>query len=378
MSFNRTLPNAYYAGYIPSISYGLHVGSVTNNIAASLVVGGYDSSRCLTEPIVSDSVFVQLTQINLGVASGGSAFSNPETIGTNMLRANGSAIDALEVWTKPEVPYLYLPQDTCDQIAKHLPVTYNKDFNLYFWNTDDVAYTQILSSPHYIAFTFLSGTTTSTIHLPFALLNLTLDSPLVGTPTRYFPCSPWTPANAPYHLGRAFLQGAFLSQNWQTGKLFLAQAPGPDLSRLTPYIKNIASGDTSISPATNPPSWTDTWASTLQALPHDVSAETSATGGSEPAAGTIAGIVIGVVAVIAIIAAAVWFLVRRKRRARKAVPTSAPPYDYSSYSDIGHKSASTYAYRSEPMVSRNEASTSVYPVEMDATRLGELSGDEHR
>ena len=56
----RTIPAAYYAGHIPSISYGIHVGSAYPNVTGSLVLGGYDSSRCIAEPIASDSNAVQL------------------------------------------------------------------------------------------------------------------------------------------------------------------------------------------------------------------------------------------------------------------------------------------------------------------------------
>ena len=102
----------------------------------------------------------------------------------------------------------YLPPSTCQAIAAHLPVTYSPAFNLYLWNTSSPAYPQIVSSPHYLSFTFASGVdqTTRTINVPFAQLNLTLAWPLVSTPTPYFPCSPWSgTASTHYYLGRAFL-----------------------------------------------------------------------------------------------------------------------------------------------------------------------------
>lgn len=54
ITYNRTLPLAYLNGYVPSISYGLQVGSVDMNVSGSLVLGGYDSSRVLSEPVVVD------------------------------------------------------------------------------------------------------------------------------------------------------------------------------------------------------------------------------------------------------------------------------------------------------------------------------------
>ena len=330
MTFNLTLPDTYISGGISSISYGLHVGSVVPKVPASLILGGYDSSRCLTEPIVANIGQLQLSKITLGVSSGGSAYVNPPPSSENFLQENGSSPEKLLVIPEPGVPYLYLPQETCDAIAKHLPVNYNKDYNLYFWDTEDKAYEEIVSSPHYIGFDFLSnnGSNSSTISVPFALLNLTLESPLKSAPTQYFPCSPWTPGNVPYHLGRAFLQAAFLAENWQTGTQFLAQAPGPDY--LPQFLKTIETTDTTITPATNPPNWQSTWSSTLKALPDNVSSSGTSkdgsgkgggsggsggnSGSSGLSGGAIAGIVVGAVAAIAILAAIIFWFIRRRRR----------------------------------------------------------------
>jgi hypothetical protein len=136
-------------------------------------------------------------------------------------------------------------------MASHLPITYSPEFNLYLWNVESPAYERIIKSAHYLSFTFAPGTGfTNAINVPFALLNLTLHAPLTQTPTPYFACSPWLPSAAPYNLGRAFLQAAFLAQNWQTGKLFLAQAPGPGYA--APDVRKIAATDNSLLGMTDP------------------------------------------------------------------------------------------------------------------------------
>lgn len=364
---NRTLPDAYLAGYAPSISYGLHVGSAVHNVPGSLMIAGYDSSRCLTEPVVSDSRSVQLSKVTLGVATGGSAYMDSVSPSTNLLKANGSSLSELEVYPNPAVPYMYLPKDTCDAMADLLPVTYNEAFNLYFWDTDSSAYHDIITSPHYIGFTFSSNGKSSTINIPFALLNLTLESPLVSTPTPYFPCSPWTPTDAPYHLGRAFLQGAFLAQNWQSNKLFLAQAPGPDLDALPPYVKKISSSDTSIAPATNPPNWADTWSTTLKALPGN-SASDEESGSSGLSTGAIAGIVVGVIAGIALVVGiSIWFILRQRKRSQQRAPATLH--------DGAYQNGEVYAYRKEqytPPV--YEVDSERARAEMDGRQLSELAG----
>jgi hypothetical protein len=129
------------------------LGSVEPNVTGSLVLGGYDISRCLTDPIVSSLDTVQLSGISMNVSSGGYAFLNSTSAYIPyLLRANGSSTTSLPVHPRPGVPHLYLPQDTCDAIASHLPVTYSPEFNLYLWNTKDQAYSDIISSPHHLSF----------------------------------------------------------------------------------------------------------------------------------------------------------------------------------------------------------------------------------
>ncbi|RMY14165.1 hypothetical protein D0868_01602 [Hortaea werneckii] len=146
---NRTLNDAYKLGYIPSVSYGLHVGSVVANVTPSLILGGYDSSRILAPPLVSDSRSFNLTGISLNVTEGDDAYASEQALPvTGLLQANGRSVDSIDVFPDPGLPYMYLPRETCDAIAEHLPVKYNSDFNLYFWNTEDENYHKILTSPH--------------------------------------------------------------------------------------------------------------------------------------------------------------------------------------------------------------------------------------
>jgi hypothetical protein len=76
-----------------------------------------------------------------------------------------------------------------------------------------------MSSPSALKFSFNTDSGNGDISVPFALLNLTLDYPLVSTPTQYFPCASYTPSDdSLYHLGRALLQAVFLGQHGQTQK----------------------------------------------------------------------------------------------------------------------------------------------------------------
>lgn len=237
----------------------------------------------------------------------------------------------IPVHPRPGVPHLYLPKDTCDAIASHLPVTYSSEFNLYLWDTEKQAYKDILSSPHHLAFTFASDNgDESTISVPFALLNLTLTSPIVSTATQYFPCKPWTPDTTGYTLGNAFLQSAFLAQNWEQNKLFLAQAPGPDY--LDASIQKIGNTDTTLTPARNPPNWETSWSRTFKALPANSSGSspspstpTEAADSSAISGGAIAGIVVGAIAGLAIIGGLVWFFMRRRKQSTSHEAISEAP-----------------------------------------------------
>jgi hypothetical protein len=338
------------------------------------VLGGYDSSRCLTDPVVSSLDTVQLQSIALNVSSGGFAYLNTSSAYIpDLLRANGSAANNISVHPRPGVPHLYLPQDTCDAIAAHLPVTYSSEFNLYLWDTEKQAYKDIVSSPHHLSFTFSSENgKQSTISVPFAHLNLTLTSPIVSTATQYFPCKPWTPDTTGYTLGSAFLQSAFLAQNWQENKLFLAQAPGPDF--LSASIQKIGHTDTTLTPAKNPPSWEDSWSSTLKALParssgssSSPSSTSSPSDASDPnarsaiLAGAIAGIVVGVIVGLAAIGFAAWFLIRRrKQRQRPSLETAqqAPDTPFLKY----HSDDSGVPHLGKPALAPAEAEGSPVPV----------------
>ena len=200
-----------------SNSFRLHYGSASLDLPGSLVFGGYDQSRVLG-PVSSfdlgfnNSIVASLIDISFGTASGESAFSNTSSTGsTALLQEVQSSATRISTVFSPPIPYLLLSSATRDEIASNPPVTFNPGLGLYTWNTADDAYTTILKSLTYLAFTFQDvGTTFLTIKVPVQLLNLTFTAPLTKTPTQYFPHRPYTTENTEagngvYFLGRAFL-----------------------------------------------------------------------------------------------------------------------------------------------------------------------------
>ncbi|CAD0106133.1 unnamed protein product [Aureobasidium uvarum] len=371
ISLNTTLPLAYAQDAIPSLFYSLHIGSASASVSVpgSLVLGGYDRSRCLTNPIISDTDVFDLTDIGLGVASGDSPFPKDQQLPARRLLQNDGA-SSIRAYPNPGVPYLYLPQETCDAITAHLPVEFNKTLGLYTWNTSAPSYQDIMTSTSYLSFDLRFGASTSTIYLPFALLNLTLEWPLVELPTQYFPCSPYRSSDGKFHLGRAFLQGAFMAQNWQTGKLMLAQAPGPDMADTS--LATISANDTSVSSMIKAPSWDSTWASKLKPFRRN---GTSALGhihdtttGLSP--GAKAGIAVAVLAMVGFIIGVswVWF-----RRVKTRVAQIEDEKGMSEHVEVA-KSEFTASSQLCEVWAPGKHGLTVDPVEMDSAGINELHG----
>ncbi|CAG8893181.1 unnamed protein product [Penicillium egyptiacum] len=331
----------------PSYSYGIHIGSAKLGIPGSAWLGGYDSNRIMGEtsaqpftPFATNpggNLVIKLQDIGLGVATGGSPWSYSRK--TGLLSGSNSSLTApLTVELDFTRPYLYLPQSTCDSIASTLPVTFNPDLGLYLWKTDDEIYRKIVTSPAYLSFIFQKDSTYSrniTIKVPFALLNLTLEPPLVSEATPYFPCYP---SDNVYSLGRAFLQAAFVAEDFGTGKgygsWFLAQAPGPGLVDV-PDQTTIEVSSSSI-PATDN-SWEASWKSHWTALPSSKATSNSAastsgsnaskSGSSDLSRETTIGIGVGCgVGAAALVCGSAWlFVIRRRRNSRQSAGEANSP-----------------------------------------------------
>ena len=297
-----------------------------------------------------------LNDIGIGVAYGDSPFLGnipPAGQENGLLFQDGGLKNPANALPNGEVPFLFLPPQACSAIANFIPVTFNTDINLYIWNTTDPSYQRIMSSPAYLAFMFGSGSPTNiTISVPFILLSLNLSSPLADQPTEYFPCSPFTPNPSDflqlYHLGRAFLQGAFLGQSRDPDtsvNTWIAQAPGPDMpsSNVLPIHGKV------LQPLPHPPLWNDTWKSVLKPLGQATAVNdtpipivTTPTSGGIAAApvgsttptglspGAKAGIGIGVAVgliLLAILVFVVFWRYRRKPRPEPSRPPSIPEKD---------------------------------------------------
>ncbi|KAH7349734.1 aspartic peptidase domain-containing protein [Plectosphaerella cucumerina] len=233
------------AGTITSNSFGLHIGSVALGQKGSLVLGGYEQNRALGDvgvfDLVDEMTKAFLVDVTLGVETGDSPFNKSGSMwkgvdgsehGADVTKNIGGAAGSAAILPNPVTPYIYLPPGNCETVAEQLPVTFRQSLGLYTWNTEDPAYTRIISSPAYMGFVLADRTAKNiTIKIPFKLLNLTLEAPLVDEPTPYFPCKSIDSNYGVWQLGRAFLQGAFLGFNYEKDLMYIAQAPGPDMDQ---------------------------------------------------------------------------------------------------------------------------------------------------
>ena len=340
----------YQTGITSSASYGLHIGSVPFNLPGSLIFGGFDQNRVIGEVGVFEYLgqggFTQVNLIDLilGVEEGGWPFG---ALAVNSSLFNHSA-PAVTAEVNPSVPYLILPTAICTALATKLPITFDPNINLYTWNTDDPNFAKIVTSPAYLQFVFETTVSSNfTLKVPFALLNLTLASPIVATPRQYFPCKPYDVPDSNHfnQLGRAFLQAVFLGQNFNSQKMFLAQAPGPgaapnSLVALSPTATSFSgqpSSDFGLS-------WSNIWTP----LPVDSNTPTSSLQPSETASGSSssdlstgakAGIGVGVaVGAIGLLVGAVLILRMKRERARSLQAQNGPGYQlptalYSDHAD---------------------------------------------
>ncbi|KAK0754393.1 aspartic peptidase domain-containing protein [Schizothecium vesticola] len=310
-------------GLVGSNSFGLHLGSAALEQRGSLILGGYDASRVygpvgvfemqLSAPLIYlQDVFIGVETgfwpFNASQAEVGSVWEGPKNEAVEgTVNFFGGRKGSAMVTPNPAVPGIYLPGETCARAARHLPVTFDSKLGYYLWNTADPTYLPLLSSAAFLAFTFADTQAANiTIKVPFQLLNLTLEAPIVDVPTPYFPCHDVTGNDTGYvELGRAFLQAAFFGINLDQSVTFLAQAPGPTMNQSV--IRPISPADRTLT--SNPLSaFPDSWAAHW-------SPDAGVSRSSTPlSAGAIAGIVIGALAGVALLSTAAWFLWRRRRK----------------------------------------------------------------
>ncbi|KAF2231180.1 acid protease [Viridothelium virens] len=283
-------------GRIPSLSWGYTAGASYQRTFGfgSLTLGGYDTTRFsandLTIPFGPDSSRDLLVAI--------------QTIRTSNTQAQ--LLPKPEFfWIDSTVSQIWLPADACTAFETAFGISWDDESSLYLVN--DTLHDQLVSQNPNVTFRLgseLDGGTTVDITFPYSAFDLNVSLPLVNGSSRYFPLK--RAANeTQYVLGRAFLQEAYVTVDYERSSFQVQQAifPGSSTSQKLVAIQSpnaTASSNTSDTSTSSQPSKLST--------------------GAE--AGIIAG---GSIVGVAVVVIAVILCIHQRRKKQKAAELSADP-----------------------------------------------------
>ncbi|KAK0388579.1 hypothetical protein NLU13_4822 [Sarocladium strictum] len=383
-------------GRIPSYTYGYTAGASYKDQPASLTLGGFDKARFVDHPtkfVLSqrdDLPHVLVRGIRL--AKDG-IDSVPEARGNQTVPAS-SWNESFSALIDSTTPYLWLPEDVCEQLANKLNLTYDDDFDLYtmtndkyneYMNSDDLSLTFSLSGidNHDDFGSPLEAPGVVNISIPLRAFVGTLQYPFMGGASIAYgdPAVPYftlrkAPNNSTYVIGRAFLQEAYIVTQYDQRQFAIYEARFPKEPIRGAQIETIGQGANSPYPGPE-----------------------SDGGPSGLTTGAIAGIVVGAVAAC-VLAALVWLLCRRRRKARSPTPADSideakatgssaiPDIPTSPLSKLWTRlrgrpsTALTESEKPPPIAPAEAAHGEIYelpapvpPVELDGIDDSELTGD---
>ena len=183
---------------IPSLSWAYTAGNQyrPGTALGSLILGGYDSSRFLTNGASFPFNQVDDRDLTVDIAS---------ILMTTGNRSVHLLNNSLAAYVDSTVPYFYLPLDVCQQFESSFGILWDNEVQAYLVN--DTLHKSLQAQNATVTFTIGSATQSVNISLPYSAFDLTAEYPLVTNQTRYFPLVRAT-NESQYTLGRAFLQEA--------------------------------------------------------------------------------------------------------------------------------------------------------------------------
>lgn len=217
--YDITVPSFMFSlkneSLIPSLTYGYTPGNQyrLNKVFASLTLGGYDSSRFISNNVSFpfdqiDDRDLTVTINSVTVTAGG--------INTSLM---STSIHALIDST---IPYISLPLAVCKKFEEAFGLTFNNDVQGYLVN--DTLHQKLIDQNFSVTFTLgnFNKTETVEISLPYAAFDLIADYPLMRNQSRYFPLM--RAENDSQHiLGRTFLQEAYLIADYELFRFSISQ-----------------------------------------------------------------------------------------------------------------------------------------------------------
>jgi hypothetical protein len=231
-SYLTTLRDEYQ---IPSVSYGYSAGAYYSKLLlpmlesgltipespkafGSLILGGFDESRFepnnITFPFDKDDERPASLKIQQITAK-------------NTLNGSVSILqDEIYVNLDFTMPYLWLPQDTCDRIASYFELKHDAETGLYL--VEDDAHDELVVRNPILTFEFGDSFNLAkrvNIAIPYAAFYLQASWPMYNSTKNYFPIK--RANESQYTLGRAFMQEAYVIVDYERGNFSIHQATFP-------------------------------------------------------------------------------------------------------------------------------------------------------
>ncbi|KAL2206518.1 acid protease [Sarocladium strictum] len=305
-------------GRIPSYTYGFTAGAAYRDQPASLTLGGFDKARFVdhsTNFVISQSDDLPHTLVR-GIGLSADDSDQVPDVWDSQELSLFSWNDSFTALIDSTTPYLWLPEAVCDQLAEHLNLTYDDNFDLYTLSNN--RYQDYVESEN-ISLTFsLSSIDNSddfgspldapgvvNISVPLRAFVGTIQYPFMGGASIDYgdPAVPYftlrkAPDNETYVIGRSFLQEAYIVTQYDQRQFSVHQARFPKEPIRGAEIETLGQG--SNSPYPGPA----------------VSKKSGLT------TGAIVGIVVGVV-LACVLAFVVWFFYRRRQKARSPTPADS-------------------------------------------------------
>lgn len=147
----------------------------------------------------------------------------------NTLNGSMSVLkESISVTIDFTMPYLWLPEETCDRIASIFNLKYDNGSELYL--VEDDAHKDLVTSKPTFIFDFigsLNPTQVVQIQITYDAFNLQATWPTFNTTKNYFPIR--RANGSQYILGRAFMQEAYIIVDYERKNFSLHQASFPKL-----------------------------------------------------------------------------------------------------------------------------------------------------
>ena len=249
---------------IPSLSWAYTAGNQyrLDKVLGSLTLGGYDSSRFVPNNLSFPFGPQDIRRLSVGISS---------ITYDDRSKQRTLLTDDIIALVDSTIPWLYLPLEVCKSFEAAFGLQYDDNSAVYLVN--DTLHSRLQDENATVTFTLSSPRQSGSVDiaLPYAAFDLIAEYPLAENQTRYFPLARATNASQ-FTLGRTFFQEAYVIVDYERQNFSVSECNwDPNAQQHILPIKTLAAEDQKGSTS------------------HKLSA------------GTIAGIVIGVIAGLALL-----------------------------------------------------------------------------